>query len=477
MGAVAPKPAGAPVPPSAKGASPAAPGSKPDAAATPKPSVEIASKPDAAVTSSSKAVTKPLGDGPANPVAKKSPETTQGSQAAGSGPKISSSPQASSAPQLLPADDNDDATHILKGGALADAFGALVGASPADATNQLVGMPADEWYIGINDVPVGPVRLGEIRKRAMLGAVTPESMVWRDGFEAWRPLKTFPELLAVLEESVSSVRAAAAPLVRPDAAGALAKNDADAFAASAVSTLTGPAVVTDDIALPGAARARSPVFAWIGMVVAAGLGVTIGFVLWSKKPEPVVKYVEVPAKAVDAPAAATAVDTHTTDETAAAAASAIAKSRNGSPKVSGTKASDADKGTGTGLVGLKGLSGLSPAGPAMTPSGPGGTAPSGGGQLDAAQTQSTVARYTGSVKRSCWQPALDARDPSAPTTARVVVTMTVGPTGSVQNVSNSGDPRGYPGLANCIGARVRAWQFPATGGTTTVNVPFVFAAQ
>jgi hypothetical protein len=24
---------------------------------------------------------------------------------------------------------------------------------------------------------------------------------------------------------------------------------------------------------------------------------------------------------------------------------------------------------------------------------------------------------------------------------------------------------------------VRAWQFPATGGTTTVNVPFVFAAQ
>jgi TonB family protein len=81
------------------------------------------------------------------------------------------------------------------------------------------------------------------------------------------------------------------------------------------------------------------------------------------------------------------------------------------------------------------------------------------------------------VKRSCWQPALDARDPNAPTSARVMLTITVGPTGSVQNVTTSGEPRGYPGLGSCIAGRVRAWQFPASGGTTTVNVPFVFAAQ
>jgi len=58
-----------------------------------------------------------------------------------------------------------------------------------------------------------------------------------------------------------------------------------------------------------------------------------------------------------------------------------------------------------------------------------------------------------------------------------MVTISVGPTGSVQNVTTSGDPKGYPGLAPCIAGRVRAWQFPATGGSTTVNVPFVFAAQ
>ena len=51
------------------------------------------------------------------------------------------------------------------------------------------------------------------------------------------------------------------------------------------------------------------------------------------------------------------------------------------------------------------------------------------------------------------------------------------PAGNVQSVSASGDPRGYRGLASCITSRVRAWRFPASSGQTTVNVPFVFAAQ
>ena len=62
-------------------------------------------------------------------------------------------------------------------------------------------------------------------------------------------------------------------------------------------------------------------------------------------------------------------------------------------------------------------------------------------------------------------------------TAKVTVTITVGPTGSVQNVTNSGEARGYSGLASCIGSSVRSWTFPASGGTTIANVPFVFAGQ
>jgi hypothetical protein len=383
------------------------------------------------------------------------------------------------APQLEDAtdDEDDDATRIVKGGALADAFGALVGGA-ATGAHQELGMPADEWFVGINEVPVGPIRLGEIRKRAVLGAITLESMVWRDGLEAWRPLRTFPELVAVLEESMSSVRASPAPLVRP-AAGTPPPGKAielEAFGAGGSGGITGAGVVTDDVAAAGMPRARSPVFAWLAIFVALGFGVTIGFVLWSKQkpPETIVKYVEVPAKATATAITAAAQDQPGSDTTGPTPSSAAVHARQ---KSSSPKASDSSDNKGGGLAGLKGLSALGTNGPGVSGTSPGSTPAGGGGQLDAAQTQSTVARYTGSVKRSCWQPALDARDPNAPTSARVMMTITVGGTGSVQNVTTSGDPHGYPGLANCIAARVHAWQFPATGGTTTVNVPFVFAAQ
>ena len=467
-----------------KAASPPAPAVRPAAPGTPSAGIPAPPGRPAAPSVARPATKAPVPKSTATPGAKPAGPAPATSAAA----IVANAASSAAAVSLLPAldeedDENDDSTHILKGGALADAFGALVGGPSADGQSAIVGMPADEWFVGINDVPVGPIRLGEIRKKAMLGAVTPESMVWRDGLEAWRPLKTFPELLAVLEESVSSVRAAAAPLLAPGTGeGAPSKGDADSFAAvGAAGGITGPAVVTDDLGIPGA-RPRSPVFAWLAVLVALAFGITIGFVMWSKQkpPETIVKYVEVPAKSPDAPAAAAAVGPQAGDLASPGGSAATTKARPGgvTGSAKSTKTSDADKQpAGTGLSGLKGLSGLGPSGPGVTAAGPGSGPASGGGQLDAAQTQSTVARYTGSVKRSCWQPALDARDPSAPTSARVMVTITVGPTGSVQNVTTNGDPRGYPGLAGCIGGRVRAWQFPATGGTTTVNVPFVFAAQ
>jgi len=127
-----------------------------------------------------------------------------------------------------------------------------------------------------------------------------------------------------------------------------------------------------------------------------------------------------------------------------------------------------------GLSGLSGLRGLAPsAGPGRE--GPSGTV-SGTGQLDPTQIQSTVSRYTGSVRRACWQPAVDHREPGAPPSAKVNVRITVSPSGSVQS-TDSGDPKGYPGLASCITSRVRGWQFPSARDTTIVNVPFVFAPQ
>jgi len=60
------------------------------------------------------------------------------------------------------------------------------------------GVP--EWHVSINDVPVGPVHLEEMGHKIDAGAVSEYSLVWREGFEEWRPLATVPALMALLHE-------------------------------------------------------------------------------------------------------------------------------------------------------------------------------------------------------------------------------------------------------------------------------------
>ena len=61
----------------------------------------------------------------------------------------------------------------------------------------------DEWYVAINGVPVGPVRVAEIRRKAALGAVTEESLAWQEGLDEWRPLRFFPELAATVRDAMA----------------------------------------------------------------------------------------------------------------------------------------------------------------------------------------------------------------------------------------------------------------------------------
>jgi hypothetical protein len=369
-------------------------------------------------------------------------------------------------------------------GAFSAAFSAGGDAAPA-ADAPALSMPGDEWFVGINGVPVGPIRLSELRSKAAAGAVTKESLVWRDGFEDWRPLKTYPELVAIVEEGVSSARASLTPFtpgptpVRDPLAPASAAEPAAAAVPSAAvpSAETSTAVVTDEI--PGLIpprRTSTSIFVWLAIVIAILFGLTIGFVLFGNvKPsvKEVVKIVEVPAKGEnkpDGPAAA-----NNTVEEAAVEADPKQPKKPSSVAKTGAASESEPK---TGLSGLKGLSGLSNVGPSGGPATGGPSGASGGGnQLDSGQIQSTVARYTGSVRRRCWQPALDARAKDAPTTAKVTVTITVSGSGAVENATTSGEPKGYTGLAQCIASSVRSWQFPASGGRTVANIPFVFAGQ
>ncbi len=344
----------------------------------------------------------------------------------------------------------------------------------------------DDWFLGIDGVPVGPIGLTEVRARAASGSANQETLVWREGFEEWLPLSKFPELVAVVEEGMSSARASIAPL----AAASLEQPDPFAPEASPAPFAVAPPadsrqVVEDEIPF-GKQRSGINVPAIFAMLIAVAFGLTIGFVLFGGEQTPVAQVPPSEGKSEEEKDSAARAEK--ADEARAEAAPDEAPSeepgqQEGQPaKTTAGSTTTPSPGKATraatpneGLKGLSGLKGLA-TGPSAGPGASSGDT-TGGRPLDSSQVQSTVSRYTGSVKRSCWQPALDTRDKGAPTSARVSVTITVGADGRVTNATTSGDPRGYHGLSTCIARRVRTWSFPRSSGTTTVNVPFVFAAQ
>ena len=394
---------------------------------------------------------------------------------------------------------------------LAGAFAKAVDKSVDPIQSEAAEHPlaGDEWYVGVGEQPIGPIRLAEIRDRAARGEITAHCLVWRDGFEDWRPLGAFPELVAVVEEGLASARSlapppspgidaftlprvAAAPRVeQPVVATGDVVSPPNTVALGAVSPGKlqpsigyAPSQEQDSLEIAGIAKPKIPLAAWAAVAMALVFGVTIGIVVIKPEPQkPIIKYVEVPAK--QAPTAENAAPANNSEQQGVAVdvtagPGEVRQGSNGAARRAAANTGTTEPAAAASVAapqGLKGLSGLRGLGPQGSPQ-PDGAAVSGGAsQLDSATLSKTVSRYTPSVKRSCWQPALDMRTPDAPATARVTATITIGPSGRVQSVSTSGDPKGYRGLASCIQSRVRNWEFPPAGGSTDVNVPFVFAAQ
>ncbi len=346
-------------------------------------------------------------------------------------------------------------------GATAIAMTAPANSAPAaelmgHVTPASEGLPVvagEEWFVAIHGKPSGPMRLSELRKRAGAGEVTLESMVWRDGDDDWKKLSSVPELVAIVEEQLSNVRAAATPPPLPvvvSAAGAPESRRIDHAA--------------DDLAAAGLARRRLPLAAWAALVVAMLLGLTIGFVVFSGQK----RVASVASVAVAPPTLQVTQPATDSVEEVPAAPGAVPST--GLPSATPGALAARPAAAAPGKPGAAGSKDLSAASEQPVTAAPDAT-------LSSATIEGTVARYKASVKRSCWQPALEARAADAPTSARVNVALTIAPSGSVQSVTTSGDPKGYPGLANCIAGRVRGWQFPPSGSSTPVNVPFVFAGQ
>jgi predicted Zn finger-like uncharacterized protein len=70
---------------------------------------------------------------------------------------------------------------------------------------------SNDWYVAVNGVPVGPVRIAEIRRKAAMGAVTEDSLVWQEGLDEWRALRTFPDLVEIVREAAGGGRPSALP--------------------------------------------------------------------------------------------------------------------------------------------------------------------------------------------------------------------------------------------------------------------------
>ncbi|WP_437280677.1 GYF domain-containing protein [Sorangium sp. So ce375] len=508
---------------------------------------------------------------------------------------------------------------------------------------------SEDWYVGVGGVPLGPVRLSVIRDKALAGAVDGESLVWREGFDEWLPLKNFPELLEIVTQAQSTrlspparristtgysaaqpqvtpstkapsssrvpplataaparsamhepeppglseqapavaaftagAPAASAPLAasvasvvrvtpaapaasapaawpgggRAPASGAAPVEElADPFAAdrtSPVAFAPGPELAASTstelargagglaavgspaaaapavglaagiarsatapaggsltagaspdaparglsaaepaplVATPGslvetvAPRRRSGMspLAYAFIAMAAAFGGVSAFVLLSPKPQPV-QVVTAPTQSqpADLPTAAPPPPPSVEPDVPAPAETASARSEVAStPKPSGVASQrpPTDKPVAPSASAQLDRSGFGAGVPGPS-SGPGSQgANSGLSQLSQGEISGVVESNRPSVRRHCWQPAMEARASNAASTARVSASVVISASGAVQSVSAGGSEKDYPGLASCIASRIKSWRFPPSSGSTPVNIPFVFAAQ
>jgi predicted Zn finger-like uncharacterized protein len=412
-----------------------------------------------------------------------------------------------------------------KQGALAGAFKTTVqheeeSSAPFDMS-ELSGN--DDWYVAINGVPVGPVRVAEVRRKAALGAVTEDSLVWQEGLDEWRPLRSFPDLTAIVRTAALGGRTSITPpppeaRTNPPPAARLSSRPSPSYPSvqrpgaprsaplgpaptrsnvvaissrlATAEKLSEPAAFSEPAALPqpvgpgieptvGASSSIIPPPArkelpWIPiLMVVCGLGfsVTLGLALAPKLSDlmhgPVTPAPT--ASSLSAAPVASSSSVAVAQPSAEAPATTAAPSPVKGPPVGGAvaKATTAPASTGRSLD----LHGLGSNNVALADD-PTGDGPKVAGQcLSEGQVRKVVQLHMVAVRRSCWE-----RNQTANTkpSVNVNVTLTVGADGSSQAVSASGDD---PSVAKCIENDVRGWHFPAMGCSQTTSIPFKFLLQ
>lgn len=278
-------------------------------------------------------------------------------------------------------------------------------------------------------------------------------------------------------------RSATAPAGGRLTAGASSAAPAGALSAAEPAPLVAtPGSLVETVA-PRRRSGMSPLaYAFIAM--AAAFGGVSAFVLLSPKPQPVQVVTAPPPQSqpADLPTAApppppsVEPDAPAPAETASARpevastgkAGGVASQRPPPDKPAAPPASASAQfdrsGFGAGVPGPSSGPGSQGVGAGLTP-------------LSQGEISGVVESNRPSVRRHCWQPALDARASNAASTARVSASVVIAASGAVQSVSAGGSEKDYPGLSSCIASRIKSWRFPPSSGSTPVTIPFVFAAQ
>lgn len=269
--------------------------------------------------------------------------------------------------------------------------------------------------------------------------------------------------------------ASAAPSPAPAPAPAPAARPSITDREEASRPSVGPASVPPPQLVPaGVPRRGMHPLAYAFIAMAAAFGGVVAFLLFSKPPQPTIVYVPQPGASTAALGAGTAapVDTATaaptgasTTEPSSAPKPVLGKGPGPAPTSSAASAPLDTSGFGNQVV----------PGPTATQT---STGPDPSlGQLSPGEIQGVVSANQPRIRKRCWQPALDSAGPNATGNARVTGKIVIGPSGAVQSATASGAEKDYPGLSSCIAAQMQGWRFPPSGGTTPVNVPFVFAGN
>lgn len=371
--------------------------------------------------------------------------------------------------------------------------------------------PLNEWHLGINDVPVGPMRREEVARKMAAGAVGPGSLAWREGLDDWMPISQIPEL-AVLLPGAGRASAPPPPPAPPITQGSVAQRmDAVPLGGRAGATAFGsdewqvpaeaassPSQVVRNPLLDGAAapaatpatRSGGPPFGIVFAVLAFALLMTVIAIVgagWLRGGEPRETVATANTESKDEPPAGPHIELDPADlEEEGAEPEAAQEEGKDAPQPSKARKSQASAGAKKTVSGNKkeltakqkamlermgDSAGAKTASLKPRDSQGGGSSKAGRGELTATQLSKVVVRGKRNLQR-CYETA--AKGSGRDDTIRMDVEVSVSPSGNVTKVRATG--QGLPGMDRCIERTVRMWRFPASSDGAQTRFPIVFSA-